>query len=74
MVDGRYAMEEGGNSDVTEPLVEGEDYYLDHGLMVFTERYLRRRGYCCDRGCRHCPYYKSRRSEMEDPTRPKPHF
>jgi hypothetical protein len=24
--------------------------------MVFTASYLRRRGYCCDSGCRHCPY------------------
>lgn len=24
--------------------------------MVFTAQYLRRRGYCCGSGCRHCPY------------------
>jgi hypothetical protein len=23
---------------------------------VFTADYLRRRGFCCDGGCRHCPY------------------
>jgi hypothetical protein len=39
-------------------LVEGEDYYLEQGLYVFTESFLRRRGYCCDSGCRHCPYPK----------------
>jgi len=34
-----------------------DDFYLDmNGLMVFTGAYLRRRGYCCDSGCRHCPY------------------
>src|SRR5687768_8917756 len=38
------------------PLVEGEDYYLEGGLFVFTERYHMRRGYCCQNGCRHCPY------------------
>jgi len=33
------------------------DFYLDRqGRMVFTERYLSRRGYCCGNGCRHCPY------------------
>lgn len=33
------------------------DYYFDPGgLMVFTEAYHRRRGYCCESGCRHCPY------------------
>ena len=37
-------------------VVEGKDYYLEGGLMVFTERFLLRRGYCCESGCRHCPY------------------
>jgi len=40
-------------------LVEGVDYYWEGGLMVFTARYLRARGYCCDSGCRHCPYARS---------------
>ena len=40
-----------------QELVEGEDYYLnDKGLLVFTEKYLLDRGYCCGSGCRHCPY------------------
>jgi hypothetical protein len=26
------------------------------GLMVFTSAALRDRGWCCERGCRHCPY------------------
>ena len=42
-------------------LVENEDYYLDHGLMVFTARYHLRRGYCCEQGCRHCPYTEERK-------------
>jgi hypothetical protein len=25
-------------------------------LMVFTKLYLQKRGYCCESGCRHCPY------------------
>jgi len=42
-------------------LLQGEmktpdDYYLENGFMVFTGSYLTRRGYCCDSGCRHCPY------------------
>ncbi len=37
-------------------LVEGKDYYLEGGNMVFTADFLRRRGYCCESGCRHCPY------------------
>lgn len=40
-----------------EELKEGVDYYLDeNGLMVFTEAYHLKRGYCCESGCRHCPY------------------
>lgn len=38
------------------PLIEGMDYYIENGLYVFTEKYLRERGYCCQNGCRHCPY------------------
>lgn len=36
----------------------GQLGYLDPntGLFVMTAQYLRDRGYCCDRGCRHCPY------------------
>ena len=39
-----------------DELVEGEDYYLEEGNMVFTTRFLLERGYCCNSGCRHCPY------------------
>jgi len=38
------------------PIQEGLDYYLENGLLVFTATYLLKRGYCCERGCRHCPY------------------
>jgi hypothetical protein len=38
-------------------LIEGIDYYLNkEGLLVFTEKYLSDRGYCCGNGCLHCPY------------------
>jgi hypothetical protein len=47
-------MEEGDSLNAT--LVEGEDYYFEQELMVFTARYHLRRGYCCDQGCRNCPY------------------
>jgi Family of unknown function (DUF5522) len=26
------------------------------GLSVFTAEFLASRGYCCDSGCRHCPF------------------
>jgi hypothetical protein len=35
----------------------GEAYYCnDKGLIVFNEKYLLDRGYCCGNGCKHCPY------------------
>ena len=40
-----------------QPLVEGEDYYWEKGLVVLTEGYHLKRGYCCGAGCRHCPYH-----------------
>ena len=39
-------------------MASGEPGYTDPGtsLFVFTAAYLADRGYCCERGCRHCPY------------------
>lgn len=42
--------------NVERKLVEGEDFYYEGPYLVFTEKYLRDRGYCCESGCRHCPY------------------
>jgi len=41
-----------------EALSTGADTYVDprSGLTVLTAGYLARRGYCCESGCRHCPY------------------
>ncbi|HET9087291.1 MAG TPA: DUF5522 domain-containing protein [Acidobacteriaceae bacterium] len=33
-----------------------EDYYFDGPYLVFTAAYHLRRGFCCQCGCRHCPY------------------
>jgi hypothetical protein len=33
-----------------------ENYYLENGFIVFTAAYHLKRGYCCNSGCRHCPY------------------
>jgi hypothetical protein len=37
-------------------LVQGVDYYLEGEKFVFTATYHRKRGYCCNSRCRHCPY------------------
>ena len=31
-------------------------YYSPEGYLIFTEKYLAKRGYCCKNGCKHCPY------------------
>lgn len=37
--------------------LEPEDFYFsEEGYKVFTESYHLKRGYCCQSGCRHCPY------------------
>jgi hypothetical protein len=38
------------------PLEEEDFYWTDKGYRVFTEAYLKKRGYCCQCNCRHCPY------------------
>jgi len=45
-----------GNEMSQPSLIEGEDYYCEESAIVFTARYHLRRGYCCESGCRHCPY------------------
>jgi hypothetical protein len=38
-------------------VTEGEDFYInDKGQFVMTEAYHLKRGFCCENGCRHCPY------------------
>lgn len=39
-----------------DALEKDDFYYSEEGYLVFTEKYLLKRGYCCKSGCRHCPY------------------
>jgi len=42
---------------MSQPLEEGIDFYYDENkLMVLTEAFHLKKGYCCGKGCRHCPY------------------
>lgn len=43
-------------NEVRRAPVEGEDFYYEGPYLVFTAKFLRDRGYCCENGCRHCPY------------------
>ncbi|WP_203838772.1 MULTISPECIES: DUF5522 domain-containing protein [Winogradskya] len=42
-----------------DALGAGQAGYLDpgSGLFVLTAAFLAKRGTCCGRGCRHCPYF-----------------
>ncbi len=52
----------------TKRPVEGEDFYKEGAYVVFTEKFLRERGYCCESGCRHCPYGFSNDQRTDVPT------
>jgi hypothetical protein len=54
------------------PLVEGLDYYVEDGKWVFTVHYLRNRGYCCESGCRHCPYGYRKDDGLTSPDKTRP--
>lgn len=35
---------------------EGIDYYIENKKWIFTSKFLLERKFCCNSGCRHCPY------------------
>jgi hypothetical protein len=49
--------------------METLDYYLENGMVVFTEQFLLNRGYCCNSGCRHCPYKKKQNEYIKEVVR-----
>ncbi len=53
------------SSFILHPLKAGEDFYTEGAAVVFTARYHLRRGYCCENGCRHCPYRGGARAATE---------
>jgi Family of unknown function (DUF5522) len=44
------------HESVTEQALDPEDFYYEGPFLVFTATYHLKRGYCCNSGCRHCPY------------------
>jgi hypothetical protein len=51
-------------SDKDKP--DQELFYMENGLIVFTEAFHLKRGYCCKSGCRHCPYGQSPKKLSDD--------
>lgn len=45
--------------------IQNVDYYLEDGRIIFTEKYLKERGYCCGGTCRHCPYTERAKNNTE---------
>ena len=52
--------------DEQRPALEPEDYYFEGPYMVFTAAYHLKRGYCCESGCRHCPYREATPEDNSD--------
>jgi hypothetical protein len=52
--------------------LEKGDYYTEDGLIVFTEQFHRKRGYCCRCGCRHCPWATGNPDLIAPPQDPAP--
>jgi hypothetical protein len=48
-----------------EKFIEGIDYFFEDGLMILTAHFLLKRGYCCQNGCRNCPYAKGGNKNLQ---------
>lgn len=46
-----------------ETIENKKNFYLDKdtGFVVWTEEFLLNRGFCCENGCRHCPYKENKK-------------
>ena len=49
----------------SKEFVENVDYYFENGLMVLTAHFLKKRGYCCENSCRHCPYKEKQNEKLQ---------
>lgn len=50
--------------------LDKDDYYFSpEGYVVFTAKYLLKRGYCCQNGCKHCPYGYNKKTGRFDNTK-----
>ena len=47
--------------------IEADDYYLSsEGYRVFKAQYHLKRGYCCESGCRYCPYGYNKKTNRQE--------
>ncbi|TAH41320.1 MAG: hypothetical protein EYC69_08520 [Bacteroidetes bacterium] len=66
----RYSIDEHRNVKTNMAIhekFEPEDYYLSpEGYIIFTEKYHLKRGYCCQSGCKHCPWNFNKPKKKKD--------
>ncbi len=57
------------SQNAADPMeTDDEDSYFDGPYLVFTAAYHLKRGYCCQSGCRHCPYgFRKDNGRVTDP-------
>lgn len=48
-----------------QKFIEGIDYVFEDDLMILTANFLLKRGYCCQNGCRNCPYLKEEKQNLQ---------
>ena len=52
---------------INKKLSTDEFYYSKEGYIVFTEKYLLKRGYCCKNVCLNCPWeYKTKKQQNKN--------
>lgn len=50
---------------IEKEFIEGRDYYLIEGRVVFSISYLKNRGSCCGNNCDFCPYTEKAKGNKE---------
>jgi hypothetical protein len=63
-------MDSNKELNIANTILSVDDYYMENGLLVFTEAYHLKRGYCCGSGCRHCPYGHANVARQLEPGEP----
>ena len=48
-------------------MIEGVDYIIEDGMLVFTREFHLKRGFCCKNGCKNCPYSIHNESKITKP-------
>ena len=51
------------------PIEDGDYYLTPEGYRCFTTQYHLKRGYCCESGCKHCPYGYNTRTNTQNLTK-----